>query len=89
MIVQRDVVRIRQEACPVGQAHEAVVEPNGRALAAATGLTHNLVCLDIEFLQVVNSNRRSERLVHDTEHGDDVAVLWLGDELGDNPNVVE
>lgn len=35
------------------------------------------------------SNQSNKRFVYDTEDGDDVLVLRLADELGDNPDVVE
>jgi hypothetical protein len=34
-------------------------------------------------------DERDERLVQDSKHGDDVSVLWLGDELSERSDVVE
>jgi hypothetical protein len=44
---------------------------------------------DVQPSQLGQPNGRDKCFVGESEDWDDVSVLWLGDELGDNANIVQ
>lgn len=45
--------------------------------------------LQIEARQGVQSNSPQQRFIHNTEYGDQVSIFGLGDEFGEDTDVIE
>jgi hypothetical protein len=89
MRVEADAVRAGHEAGPVGERPERVAVRDERALASAGCVADEVVRLGVVPLDVLHPDRGAGELVRDPEHGHDVAVLGLANELGEHADVVE
>jgi hypothetical protein len=91
VLVKRDAVGTRHESKPAGHAEEAVVHGQHRpvTLADASHLPDDLVRLHVEAADGCLAESVAVGLVDEAKHLHDGGVLWLADELGERPDVVE
>lgn len=89
--VEREAIRARKEASPLVGPKEAVMDAHVGTVSSAiavSGLPQHPVGLGIKFLKGLEGDGAAARFVEDTEEGNDGLDFGLGNELGENADVV-